>query len=217
MKSLCWDNVDYPITQPWLPPLIHDGIDIGCPSGTIIKAARAGRVETVQTGIVGVHVDGSGQRDFYVHGYSLVVVGQHVSVGTPVIHSDTVQADPRFPLTGPHLHFEVQDGFTLPGAPPQFPGKSLDPVPVLEGVVMTVSEKRVHLRHAYKAGLGRSIVEAEMQIWLPKILDDGSNIDAIVAEIHDSLEGLQWQAKLNTVGQSVVVIPAGTKFSAVTE
>lgn len=133
MRSDCWDNVDYEITQGFQPG-VHDGIDIGCPSGTIIKAARAGVVETVETGIVGIHVTDSAQRDFYVHGYSLVVVGQQVEVGTPVIHSDTVQADPRYPLTGPHLHFEVQNGFTLPGAPPYAEGHPLNPVPILEGV-----------------------------------------------------------------------------------
>lgn len=136
MKSPCWDDLDYPVTQPWLPgpPAVHCGIDIGCPGGTIIKAARAGIVETVATGIVGIHVNDSTQRDFYLHGYSLVVVGQHVDAGTPVIHSDTVQVDPRYPLTGPHLHFEVEDGYTLPAAPPFAPEHSLDPVPILLGV-----------------------------------------------------------------------------------
>lgn len=136
MKSPVWGGVDYPVTQPFLPgpPAIHCGIDIGCPSGTIIHAARAGVVERVQAGMVGILVDGGSQRDFYLHGYSLVVTGQRVAAGTPVIHSDTVQVDPRYPLTGPHLHFEVQDGYSLPGAAGQFPEHPLDPVPVLTGV-----------------------------------------------------------------------------------
>lgn len=131
MISSVWGGADYPITQPY-NPAVHCGIDIGCPSGTTIFAARAGVVERVQTGMTSVHVDGSTQRDFYLHGTSLVAVGQHVARGQAVIHSDTVQVDPRYPLTGPHLHFEVQDGRSLPGAPPSAPGNPLDPVPVLQ-------------------------------------------------------------------------------------
>lgn len=128
MRSAVWGGADYPVTQPF-NPAVHTGIDIGCPSGTTIYAARAGVVERVQTGMVGVRV--GNQRDFYLHGTSLVAVGQQVAQGQPVIHSDTVQVDPRYPLTGPHLHFEVQNGYSLPGAPPSAPEAPLDPVPVL--------------------------------------------------------------------------------------
>lgn len=128
MKSAVWGYRDYAVTQAF-DPRTHTGIDIGCPSGTLIYAARAGVVERVQTGMVSVRV--GAQRDFYLHGTPLVRVGQSVAEGEPVIHSDTVQVDPRYPLTGPHLHFEVQEGFNLPGAPPNAEGKPLDPVPIL--------------------------------------------------------------------------------------
>lgn len=130
MRSAVWAGVDEPITQPFIPGT-HDGIDIGCSTGTTIYAARSGVVERVQTGMTSIHVDNSNERDFYLHGTSLVSVGQYVRQGQPVITSDTVQVDPRYPLTGPHLHFERQNGFTYPGAPPFAEGAPLDPVPVL--------------------------------------------------------------------------------------
>lgn len=128
MKSAVWGYRDYAVTQGY-DPRTHTGIDIGCPSGTVIYAARAGVVERVQTGMVSVRV--GAQRDFYLHGTPLVRVGEAVAEGQPVIHSDTVQVDPRYPLSGPHLHFEIQNGYTLPGAPPGAPERPLDPVPVL--------------------------------------------------------------------------------------
>lgn len=136
MVSTVWGGVDVAVTQPFLPG-VHDGIDIGVPSGTTIYAARAGYVERVQTGMVSVQVGSPGNlgpvRDFYLHGspWLGIVVGHWVKQGDPIISSDTVQVDPRYPLTGPHLHFEVQNGFNLPGAPPTAEGAPLDPVPVL--------------------------------------------------------------------------------------
>lgn len=187
MSSPCWGDVAYPVTQPWLPgpPAIHCGIDIGCPPGTIIRAARAGVVETVQTGMVGIHVTDTLERDFYLHGYTLVVVGQHVDVGTPVIHSDTVQVDPRYPLTGPHLHFEVQDGYTLPGAPPQYPEHSLDPVPILLGVA-TVGEQPWNAQGTYQDWL----TQAGLRIanWLKLSGNDTQpdyDIDQLKADIQE--------------------------------
>jgi hypothetical protein len=211
VKSPVWGGVDYPVTQPFLPgpPALHCGIDIGCPSGTIIHAARAGMVERVQVGMVGILVDGGAQRDFYLHGYSLVVVGQRVAAGTPVIHSDTVQVDPRYPLTGPHLHFEVQDDYSLPGAPPQYPEHPLDPVPVLTGLFgglpgpreedVTHSEKRALCRLAYVAALGREPEsDAALDGHANSILDDGSNADAVVTAIVDSPEGIAHLAAVKT-------------------
>jgi len=136
MRSAVWGEIDFPVTQPYNPP-VHMGIDIGCPSGTAIYAARRGYVERVQQGMVSVQVGPDyahlgTQRDFYLHGNPAagIVVGVFVDAGQHIIDSDTVQVDPRFPLTGPHLHFEVQDGHNLPGIPIA-PGAPLDPVPVL--------------------------------------------------------------------------------------
>jgi hypothetical protein len=136
MRSAVWAEIDFPVTQPFNPP-VHMGIDIGCPSGTRIYAARRGYVERVQAGMVSVQVGTTyptlgPQRDFYLHGNPApgVQVGVFVDAGQWVISSDTVQVDPRFPLTGPHLHFEVQNGPNLPGIPIA-PGAPLDPVPVL--------------------------------------------------------------------------------------
>lgn len=107
-------------------------------SGTEVRAARAGYVERVQQGMVSVQVGTPGNlgplRDFYLHGTPApgIQVGAWVQQGQHIINSDTVQVDPRYPLSGPHLHFEVQYGFNLPGAPPGAEGHPLDPVPVLE-------------------------------------------------------------------------------------
>lgn len=216
MRSACWDDVDYPVTQPFLPgpPAVHCGIDIGCPSGTIIKAARAGVVETVVTGIVGVHVDGGPFRDFYVHGYSLVLVGQRVAQGTPVIHSDTVQADPRYPLTGPHLHFEVQDGFVLPGAPPAAPERPVDPVPILLGEFMTADQIQGVIRSTLIACLAgsRVVTDNDVATWYQVYQTTYSNNLGLTVEgIQQHPECLAAQAKLNAV---LAGIPSGTKFTA---
>ncbi len=190
MISRVWGGADYPITQPY-DPAVHCGIDIGCPSGTTIYAARAGTVERVQTGMVSVHVSGSTQRDFYLHGFSLVPVGAPIAAGDAVISSDTVQVDPRYPLTGAHLHFEVQDGLTLPGAPPYAPGRPLDPVPIL---------------NATYGGVGST-------------LDGMASADDILAKLDSGFADL-WQnqtwpnlkavlAKLDALGARVAALEAG--------
>jgi hypothetical protein len=136
MRSAVWGLIDIPITQSFNPP-VHMGIDIGVQSGTRIYAARRGYVERVQTGMVSVQVGQTyatlgDQRDFYLHGNPApgIQVGVFVDEGQLIIYSDTVQVDSRFPLTGPHLHFEIQNGHNLPGIPTA-PGTPLDPVPIL--------------------------------------------------------------------------------------
>lgn len=147
MISSVWSGVDFRVSQPFLPVgHVHAGIDIACPTGTIIKAARAGVVERVQQGMTSVRV--GSQRDFYLHGTSLVKVGQAVAKDQPVIRSGMVAVDPRYPPTGPHLHFEVQNGYSLPAAPPGAWEDPSDPVPVLLGL--------------YGSGGGQLTMEDEM-------------------------------------------------------
>jgi hypothetical protein len=124
--SVVWGGVDYPITQPYGPN--HRGIDIGCPTGTQLYAARAGTVTTAAYWGVAIKVDGTNQTDWYLHIKTHSVNGgQHVKRGQAVATVDTTPV-PGGPLpTGPHLHFEVQTGQLDVYA------TSLDPVTVLDG------------------------------------------------------------------------------------
>lgn len=86
----------------------HHGIDIALPSGTDIKAARAGKV--VKAGWIGVYglalvVDhGNGIQTLYGHNQKLLVkVGENVDMGETVAISGNTGR-----TTGPHLHFEIR-------------------------------------------------------------------------------------------------------------
>jgi murein DD-endopeptidase MepM/ murein hydrolase activator NlpD len=135
MQSLAWDG-DWPITQGYQPnpnlPGCHLGVDIGMPIGTRLFALGDGTVGKIGIGMLGVDMD-SGGRYFYLHVVQcLVSLGTRVAAGMAVAISGAIVVDPRFPISGPHLHFEVQTaGFQLPGIP-SAPGASLDPIPILE-------------------------------------------------------------------------------------
>lgn len=131
MVSAAWSG-DWPVTQPYNPP-IHMGIDIGMPTGTPVFAIAGGVIERVQTGMISVRV--GALRHFYLHiEQTLVGIGAAVQPGTAIARSGAVVVDPRFPITGPHLHFEVEDGYSLPAAPPGALEAALDPVPFLRGL-----------------------------------------------------------------------------------
>ena len=87
---------------------LHEGIDIGCPSGTPNRAAAAGTV--IYAGWLGgygnlVVVDhGNGLSTAYAHASSiLVIVGQVVAQGETVSLVGSTGNS-----SGPHLHFEVR-------------------------------------------------------------------------------------------------------------
>lgn len=92
----------------------HHGIDIAVPSGTDVKAARAGRV--IKAGWLGVYglavlVDhGNGIQTLYGHNNRLLVkVGEQVESGEDIAISGNTGN-----TTGPHLHFEIrQNGKTV--------------------------------------------------------------------------------------------------------
>ncbi len=86
----------------------HHGIDIAIPSGTDIKAARAGKV--VKAGWIGVYglallVDhGNGIQTLYGHNQKLLVkAGERVDMGETIAISGNTGR-----TTGPHLHFEIR-------------------------------------------------------------------------------------------------------------
>jgi Peptidase family M23 len=125
--SIVWGGVDYPITQPYGPT--HRGIDIGCPMGTALHAARAGVVTTAAYWGVAIKVDGTNQTDWYLHISDCQVQnGWRAAQGAGIALSGMTPVPGGPTPTGPHLHFEVQTGQLDVYA------TSLDPVPVLEGL-----------------------------------------------------------------------------------
>jgi len=87
---------------------MHDGVDIGAPSGTIVFASAAGLVVfSAPRGGYGkvVEIDhGYGFSTFYAHCRKLLVEpGQTVEKGQPIAKVGNTGFS-----TGPHLHFEVR-------------------------------------------------------------------------------------------------------------
>ena len=107
----------HPVLETWHH---HDGIDVDVPIGTLVRAAAAGRVTFVgdQDGygtLVTVRHSG-GYYTAYGHlSEILVVQGQFVEIGQPIARSGNSGIS-----SGPHLHFEAQNG-----------SFSIDPLPHL--------------------------------------------------------------------------------------
>lgn len=92
----------------WRNGDFHHGVDIATPSGSLIRAARAGQV--AKTGWLGVYglavlVDhGNGVQTLYAHNSKLLVkVGDRVKGGEEIALSGNTGNS-----TGPHLHFEIR-------------------------------------------------------------------------------------------------------------
>jgi murein DD-endopeptidase MepM/ murein hydrolase activator NlpD len=90
---------------------VHEGVDMAAPDGTPIVAAGAGVV--VRAGVEqgygnAVLIDhGDGWLTHYGHMSVLIVVaGQHVAAGQQIGNEGSTGHS-----TGPHLHFEVHQGF----------------------------------------------------------------------------------------------------------
>lgn len=100
---------------------LHAGIDVGVPTGTTVRASRAGQVVTA--GWVGgygncVIIDhGDGVCTRYGHLSQITTsVGQYVNQGDQIALSGNTGRS-----TGPHLHFEIRIG-----------GEAVDPAPYLQ-------------------------------------------------------------------------------------
>ena len=94
----------HPILGIWRS---HDGMDIGAPHGTPIRAPAAGRVMRVERqlgyGLVVEVSHGSGVRTRYAHlSAARVTVGQRVTGGAIIAAVGSSGLS-----TGPHLHYEV--------------------------------------------------------------------------------------------------------------
>lgn len=88
----------------------HKGIDIAVPSGTVVRASKAGKVITAAySSSAGNYVaiyHGDGVYTYYMHCSSL-----SVSVGTQVAQGQTIALSGSTGIsTGPHLHFAVNVG-----------------------------------------------------------------------------------------------------------
>ena len=105
----------------------HKGIDIPCPSGSDVVAAAAGKVALVSF---------QSARGKYVvidHGNGLGTLYQHlssatVSEGTSVANGQTIAKSGATGVgTGPHLHFEVHEGFSGTKGTPVNPENYVSP------------------------------------------------------------------------------------------
>jgi len=92
----------------------HYGLDIACPQGSSIRAARSGRVVASSWqgsyGRVVVIDHGNGIETLYAHASELLVrVGQWVNQGEIIARVGSTGRS-----TGPHLHFEIRiDGIRV--------------------------------------------------------------------------------------------------------
>lgn len=110
----------------------HNGIDIGVPNGTHIKAVQNGIVAAVGRGdSSGVHVIVKGADGYYTQYFHLqesrVSIGEAVNQGQTIALSNNTGSS-----TGPHLHFGVastvwgQDGGGVYYNPVDYLGSALD-------------------------------------------------------------------------------------------
>lgn len=105
-----WPTDSHLVTSPFGPRggRNHDGLDIGVPIGTPVKASASGKVS-----FVGVQ-SGYGNTVMVKHDSSFVTLYAHLD-GFDCKVGDTVRAGDRIARsgntgrsTGPHLHFEIQ-------------------------------------------------------------------------------------------------------------
>lgn len=87
---------------------IHTGIDIAVPSGTPVKASRAGTVTAAGWmdgyGYAVIIDHGDGYSTLYGHNSKLLVsAGEHVTAGQVIARSGSTGHS-----TGPHVHFEIR-------------------------------------------------------------------------------------------------------------
>ena len=108
-------------------PHFHTGVDIGVPTGTPIGAAADGVVALAGTNVVGGRAVGYGTYVVIAHGGGLYTLYGHLS-RLDVVAGERVSAGERIGLsgstgnsTGPHLHFEVRQGY-----------QPVDPLPYLQ-------------------------------------------------------------------------------------
>lgn len=111
---------DWPLTQDWGPATYggeppghgyrrwHEGVDLGCPTGTICLAPRLLVCNRFGQGYV-VLEDSDGIEHFYFHiSGSLVGIDDYAADGYPVATSGAEAVAGGIAPTGPHLHYGVR-------------------------------------------------------------------------------------------------------------
>jgi murein DD-endopeptidase MepM/ murein hydrolase activator NlpD len=120
--TLLWP-VEAPVTSPFgrREGYPHEGIDLGVPDGTAVRAAAAGQVVVAGERLSGygrlLVVDhGDGLSTVYAHNSELLVAeGDRVASGQVIALSGHTGR-----VTAPHVHFEVRRD-----------GEAVDPLPLL--------------------------------------------------------------------------------------
>ncbi|MDD2694824.1 MAG: M23 family metallopeptidase [Anaerolineales bacterium] len=142
--------VDCPLTQGFgeNPQLYarfgqagHNGLDFGCPLGTVVRAAAAGKASRARLDPDGygryLLLEHGGYSTLYAHLESwLVRLGESVQAGQAIARS----GDSGF-STGPHLHFELRIAAMAsrdtPGyAGREYPAGAVDPIPFFAAIAV---------------------------------------------------------------------------------
>ena len=142
----------------------HNGLDLGVPVGTPVRAAADGVVtlaEEVDQDGYGRHVrltHEDGRVTIYAHlDHPTVKTGQAVRAGEEIGFSGNSGFS-----TGPHLHFEVR----LPGQADNGYGGAVDPLPLLEGGQMPLPV------NPYFPGGEQRLVNTALNVRLRPAFDD---------------------------------------------
>jgi murein DD-endopeptidase MepM/ murein hydrolase activator NlpD len=108
---------------------VHEGIDIGVPEGTPVRAAAAGAVAFAGwldgDGNLVVIDHGAGVSTAYLHLSAILVSAGTVAAGTEIGTSGCTGY-----CFGPHLHFELR-----------VDGRPIDPLPVLDAAAALAAQR----------------------------------------------------------------------------
>lgn len=148
---------------------------------TPLYAARAGQVNALSYGIIGVAAAGRTETDYYVHiDRPAVGFGAWVVQGGLIAYSGNKVPAGGY-LTGPHLHFEVNTGGL------NRPASSLDPIPVLQptfsggqgGLTNDMTPQESALLLAVAQALGVNVPGAPIYQYTAELNTIKAELDAI--------------------------------------
>lgn len=114
----------HPVTGELNVP--HEGVDIPAPVGTPLYATKPITIDSMETGTLKGHLDDGTKVVFrHVSKIAPFKVGDRVPKGTWLADTGNVGVS-----SGPHLHFEVNDGES-------------DPIPYLDAGLVASAEKKI--------------------------------------------------------------------------
>lgn len=142
---------DWPLTQGYGPATYggeppghgyrrwHEGVDLGCPTGTICLAAKDSTCTRFGHGYI-VLEDAMGIEHYYFHiSGSLVDIDQAVLEGSPVATSGAEAVAGGVAPTGPHLHYGVRR------SPYRYQVDDFDPTPYYQLTFGPITGGGLHL------------------------------------------------------------------------